>query len=86
MSARTDAIIRARAQMMQGIDLTGSVHRDLTNAALAHAGGSLDATTAYLAACDRTIDALCKAVERARIAVADEHTAARPDMAEAVVA
>lgn len=86
MSARRDAIIHGRAHLVRALDLTSRVNRALYVAALAHAGGSLDDAAGALHDADVALDALCRSVERARIAISSEATPSQPLQAEEVAA
>jgi hypothetical protein len=71
-----------RAHLTRSLDLTARVTAALYRAALAHAGGSLDDAAVALHDADVALDAVCKAVERARIAIGAEAAPAQPIQAE----
>lgn len=86
MSARADAIILSRAQIMRALDVTRQLERDLVNAALSHASASLDDAAAYLNEVDKSLDRLGKCVEQCRISIGVEWERAQPTMSEEVAA
>jgi hypothetical protein len=86
MSAVTDAIVLSRGHLQHALTLARRVDRELVDATLQHAGGSLDDATKVLDGADYTLTALCKAVEMARIAIGREFEAMQPVQSEEVAA
>jgi hypothetical protein len=84
MSAVTDAIIRTRGHLQHALLLSRRLDKALVDAALCHAGGSLDDAMGKVEWADTVLDALCTQVELCRIAIAREGETQQPVQSEEV--